>query len=145
VRIPPEYADLALVFSKKNATQLPPHRRGDCAIDLQVDAALPMSHVYPLSQPETDAMETYVSESLRQGYIRSSTSPASSSLFFVKKEGGLRTCIHYWGLNQINVRYSYTLPFIATAIESMQGVRFFTKLDLRSAYNLVCIQEGDEW
>jgi hypothetical protein len=27
----------------------------------------------------------------------------------------------------------------------MHGARFFTKLDLRSAYNLVCIREGDEW
>ena len=27
----------------------------------------------------------------------------------------------------------------------MHGARFFTKLDLRSAYNLVRIQEGDEW
>ena len=111
VRIPTEYADLALAFSKKKATQLPPHRRGDCAIDLLVDAALPRSHVYPLSQEATDAMETYVSESLRQGYIRSSTSPASSSFFFVKKkEEVLRLCIDYWDLNQITVRYSYPLP-----------------------------------
>ena len=27
----------------------------------------------------------------------------------------------------------------------MHGARFFTKLDLRSAYNLVSIREGDEW
>ena len=27
----------------------------------------------------------------------------------------------------------------------MHGVRFFTKLDLRSAYNLVRTREGDEW
>ena len=27
----------------------------------------------------------------------------------------------------------------------MHGARFFTKLDLRSAYNLVRIQKGDEW
>ena len=31
------------------------------------------------------------------------------------------------------------------AIEQHRGARFFTKLDLRSAYNLICIQEGDEW
>jgi hypothetical protein len=134
---------LALAFSKKKATQLPLHRQGDFAINFLVDAALPRSHVYPLSQAETAAMETYVSESLRQGYIRSSTSP--SSLFFVKKEGCLRPCIDYRGLNQITVRYSYLLPLIATAIESMHGARFFTKLDLRSAYNLVRVWGGDEW
>ncbi|CDQ83701.1 unnamed protein product [Oncorhynchus mykiss] len=91
-------------------------------------------------------METCVSKSLRQGYIRTSTSPASSSLFFVKmKDGGLRPCIDYRGINQITVRYSYPLPLIASAIESMEGARFFTKLDLRSAYNLVRIREGDQW
>ena len=71
VCIPPEYADLAIAFSKVKATKLPPYRPGrDCKIDLQVDAALPKSHVYPLSQEETLAMETYVTESLGQGYIR---------------------------------------------------------------------------
>uniref|UniRef100_A0A4W5P6M8 ribonuclease H n=1 Tax=Hucho hucho TaxID=62062 RepID=A0A4W5P6M8_9TELE len=91
-------------------------------------------------------METYVSESLGQGYIRPSTSPASWSLFFVKKkDGGLRPCIDYRGINQITVRYSYPLLLIASAIESIHGACFFTKLDLRSAYNLVRIREGDEW
>ena len=99
--------------------------------------------MYPLSQEETVAMETYVSESLGQGYIRPSTSPASSSLFFVKKkDGGLRPCIDYRGINQITVRYSFPLPLIASAIKSMH---FFTKLDFRSAYNLMLIREGDEW
>mgnify|MGYP003283946652 CR=1 FL=1 len=27
----------------------------------------------------------------------------------------------------------------------MHGAHFFTKLDLRSAYNLVLLREGDEW
>ena len=72
--------------------------------------------------------------------------PSSSSLFFVKKkEGGLCPCIDYRGLNQITMRSSYTLPLITTSIESIHGARFFTKLDLRSAYNLVRIRQGDEW
>ncbi|KAJ8012753.1 hypothetical protein DPEC_G00046150 [Dallia pectoralis] len=146
VRIPPEYSDLAVVFSKQLATKLPPHRPGDCAIDLQVGVVPPHSHVYPLSQAETETMETYISESLSQGIIRHSTSSASSSFFFVKKkDGGLRPCIDYRALNKITVRYRYPLPLISTVIESMHGARFFTKLDLRSAYNLVRIREGDEW
>ena len=104
VHIPPEYADLALTFSKKKVTQLPPHRWGDCAIDLLVDAALPRSHMYPLSQ---EAMETYVTEALGRGYIQPSTSPASSHLFFVKKkDGGLRPCIDYsidYSLNALTI------------------------------------------
>jgi hypothetical protein len=95
MRIPPEYANLTLAFSKKKATQLPPHRRGDSAIYLLVDAALPRSYVYPISQAETEAMETYISESLREGYIQSSTSTASSFFFVKKKEGGLCPCIDY--------------------------------------------------
>ena len=60
--------------------------------------------MYPLSQEETAAMETYVSESLGQGYIQPSISPVSSSFFFVKKkDGGLRPCIDYRGLNKITV------------------------------------------
>ena len=132
VRIPSEYAYLAIAFCKKRAIKLPPHRQVDCAINLQVNAALPKSHVYPLSQEETLAMETYVTESLGQGYIRPSTSPVSSNVFFVmNKEGGLRSCIDYRGLNSITVAFSYPLPLIAMAVESFHGARFFTKLDLR--------------
>ena len=49
--------------------------------------------MYPLSQAETVAMETYVSESLHQGYIRASISPASSFFFVKKKDEGLRRAL----------------------------------------------------
>ena len=34
---------------------------------------------------------------------------------------------------------------MSTALELAQGAQFLTKLDLRNAYNLVRIREGDEW
>ncbi len=91
-------------------------------------------------------MEEYIEEALKQGYIIPSTSPAASSFFFVaKKDGGLRPCIDYRKLNEITVKFRYPLPLVPTALEQLRGATIFTKLDLRSAYNLIRIREGDEW
>lgn len=91
-------------------------------------------------------MEEYVEEALQQQFIRPSSSPAASSFFFVaKKDGGLRPCIDYRHLNSQTVKFSYPLPLVPAALEQLRGVRIFTKLDLRSAYNLIRIRRGDEW
>ncbi|KAL0197572.1 hypothetical protein M9458_006112, partial [Cirrhinus mrigala] len=50
--VPAEYMAFQDVFSKQAATQLPPHRPWDCAIDLLPGAQLPKGWVYPLSIPE---------------------------------------------------------------------------------------------
>ncbi|KAL0159058.1 hypothetical protein M9458_047134, partial [Cirrhinus mrigala] len=134
------------MFSKQAATHLPPHRPWDCAIDLLPDAKLPKGKVYPLSIPERQAMEAYIEEALKQEFIRPSTSPAASSFFFVgKKDGGLRPCIDYRQLNSQIVQQPYPLPLVPATLEELRGARIFTKLDLGSAYNLICIQKGDEW
>ncbi|KAI2661123.1 Transposon Tf2-9 polyprotein [Labeo rohita] len=146
VQIPDIYTSYKDVFCPKRASQLPPHRPWDCAIDLIPDAPMPRGKIYPLSLPETKAMEEYIQEALSQGYIRPSTSPAASSFFFVaKKDGGLRPCIDYRTLNQGTIKFRYPLPLVPAALEQLRSARIFTKLDLRSAYNLVRIREGDEW
>ncbi|KAI2646638.1 Transposon Tf2-8 polyprotein [Labeo rohita] len=144
--IPAEYAVFQDVFSKQSATHLPPHRPWDCAIDLLPGAQLPKGKVYPLSIPEHQAMEEYISEALNQGFIRPSTSPAASSFFFVgKKDGGLRPCIDNRQLNSQILQQPYPLPLVPATLEELRGAQVFTKLDLRSAYNLVHIRAGDEW
>ncbi|KAK3522508.1 hypothetical protein QTP86_016797 [Hemibagrus guttatus] len=67
-------------------------------------------------------MEEYIEEALAVGHIRPSM-----------------------GINAVTVRYPYPLPLVPAALEQLRGASFFTKLDLRSAYNLVRICEGDEW
>ncbi|KAK3535143.1 hypothetical protein QTP70_004798 [Hemibagrus guttatus] len=72
--------------------------------------------------------------------------PGGGGVFLHGKERrGLRPCIDYWGLNAITVRYPYPLLLVPAALEQLRGARFFTKLDLRSMYNLIRIKEGDEW
>ncbi|KAL0166278.1 hypothetical protein M9458_038122, partial [Cirrhinus mrigala] len=133
-KVPAEYLAFQDVFSKQAATLLPPHRSWDCGIDLLPGAQLPKGRVYPLSIPECQTMEEYISEALAQGFIQPSTSPAASSFCFVgKKDGGLRPCIDYRQLNSQVIQQPYP------------SAQVFTKLDLWSPYNLVRICAGDEW
>uniref|UniRef100_A0A3Q2CFY6 CCHC-type domain-containing protein n=1 Tax=Cyprinodon variegatus TaxID=28743 RepID=A0A3Q2CFY6_CYPVA len=141
--VPPEYHDMAPVFSKVSATSLPPHRPYDCAIELLPGAPLPGSRLYSISKPERETMEKYINESLAAGIIRPSSSPLGAGFFFVgKKDGSLRPCIDYRGLNQITVKNKYPLPLLASAFEPVQGATVFTKLDLRNAYHLLRIRDG---
>ncbi len=145
-QLPAEYHELAEAFSKTKATQLPPHRTGDCAIDLQPGSQPLKGRIFPLSQPEAESMKSYIEEELAKGFLRPSTSPASARFFFVKKkDGGLHPCIDYRGLNDITIKFRYPLLLVPAALEQLREARYFTKLDLRSAYNLICIREGDEW
>ncbi|KAK3559100.1 hypothetical protein QTP86_004111 [Hemibagrus guttatus] len=144
--VPHIYEDFREVFSEERAACLPLHRAWDCAIDLLPNTSPSRGRVYPLSLPEAKAMEEYIEEALAVGHTRPSTSPAAPGFFFVgKKDGGLCPCIDYRGLDAITVRYPYPLSLVPAALEQLRGAKYFTKLDLRSAYNLVRIREGDEW
>ncbi|XP_054826969.1 uncharacterized protein LOC129324030 [Eublepharis macularius] len=130
--LPEEYVDLRDVFEEKGADQLPPHRPYDCTIDLIPGAPLPL--------------RDFLTTNLRRGFICPSTSPTSAPVLFVKKKNGeLRLCNDYRALNKISIRDRYPLPLIPDLLEQVKGAQIYTKLDLRGAYNLVRIREGDEW
>ncbi len=114
VDIPEYYSHFRDVFCPK-ATQLPPHRPWDCAIDLLPDESVPKGKIYPLSLPEQKAMEEYIEEALQQGYIRPSTSPAVSSFFFCGQEG--------W---RLAAAPKFIGPFTVTKILSPVAVRHQT-------------------
>ncbi len=144
VDIPEYYSQFRDIFCPKKATQLPPHWPWDCAIDLLPGESVPKGKIYPLSLPEQKAMEEYIEEALKQDSIRPSTSPADSGFFFLWPRR-TEACIDYRSLNNITVKFRYPLPLVPAALEHLRGATIFTKLDLRSAYNLIRILEGDEW
>ncbi|KAK3514313.1 hypothetical protein QTP70_013799 [Hemibagrus guttatus] len=122
--LPHQYTDFHMVFSEERAARLPRHQVWDCAIDLLPNASPPKGRIYPLSLPESKAMEEYIESSLAAGHIRPSTSPAAAGFFFVgKKDGGLRLCIDYRGLNAVTVRYPYLLPLMPAALEQLRGAQ----------------------
>lgn len=97
--------DLKPVLSKSRAVSLPPHRPYDCAIELLPGTFPPKGSLYSLSPSERDSMKKYISDSLAAEIIRPSSLPAGAGFFFEgKKDGSLRPCIDYRGLNEIMVK-----------------------------------------
>lgn len=76
--LPSQYQDLQEAFSKQCATRLPPQRSYDCTMDLLPGATPAKGKVFLLSQPETGAMQVYIQEELKKGFILSSMPPPPS-------------------------------------------------------------------
>jgi hypothetical protein len=66
-------------------------------------------------------------------------------LFVKKKDGSLRLCVDYRGLNKITKKNRYPLPLILGLLDWLRTEKIFTKLDLHGAYDLLRIRPGDEW
>lgn len=144
--IPEELRDYADVFSKSSAEQLPEHSTYDHTIPLEPGTKPPYGPIYSLSATELKALDEYLKENLAKGFIRPSSSPAGSPILFVKKsDGSLRLCVDYRGLNKITVKNRYPLPLIQENLDRLSNAKYFTKIDLRGAYNLIRIAAGEEW
>jgi hypothetical protein len=142
--LPKEYQDFADVFDKTNASHLPEHHPYDCPIDLFLNTSPPFGPIYGLSPAELETLRNYIEENLASGFIRHSQAPAGAPIFYVKKkDDSLRLVVDYRGLNKITIRNRYSVPLIPEMLERLQGAQYFTKIDLRGAYNLICIREGD--
>ena len=145
-KLPEQYAEFKDVFSKKGSENLPPHRQWDHEIVLESGTKVPFGPIYNLSEMELKVLKDYLDRNLENGFIRYSTSPAGAPILFVKKkDGSLRLCVDYRGLNAVSIKNRTPLPLISNTFDRLQGANYYTKLDLRDAYNLIRIREGDEW
>jgi hypothetical protein len=144
--IPAVYSEFVEFFSKAKAETLAPHRSIDHAIDLEPGFKLPYGRIYNLSEFELRMLKAYIETKLANGFIqRSSSSAAAPILFAKKKDGGLRLCVDYRALNTGTIKNRYPQPLISEMLDRLHGARIFTELDLRNAYHLMRIKEGDEY
>ncbi|KAI0991397.1 hypothetical protein K3495_g16790, partial [Podosphaera aphanis] len=119
-QLPPEYHDLAHVFSKRRANELPPHREYDHKINLDSEPELKQAPLYKMNQKELDTVHAYIEENLANGFIEPSDSPFNSPVLFVKKKNGdLRFCVDYRKLNAHTRKDRYPLPLIGETLAKM--------------------------
>ncbi len=130
----------------KEASTLPPHWDHDLKIELEEGKIPPFRPIYSLTSAEKEALRSYISDNLAKGFIHPSTSSAASPILFVKKSNGsLCLCVNYRGLNAITKQNHYPLPLVNELLNAVHGCHVFSKLDLKSTFNLLQIAPGDEW
>ena len=90
-------------------------------------------------------IDEYVENMLENGIIRPMPGSewVSNVVLVRKKDGTLRYCVDYRGLNAVTQKANYPLPRIDTCLESLGENRLFSSLDMRSSYWQVKVREED--
>ncbi|MBW0574513.1 hypothetical protein O181_114228, partial [Austropuccinia psidii MF-1] len=118
--VPPAYHQYLDVFSKVKTEKLPPHHA--CDHHIKLEGLLPP-----------------------KGFIRPSSSSTGAPVLFVKKKDGvLHLCVDYHKLNAVTRKNRYPVPPMNQLLTIFNGSAIFSKIDLRGAYNILRIKEGDE-
>nr|GEX31811.1 putative reverse transcriptase domain-containing protein [Tanacetum cinerariifolium] len=113
-------------------------------IDLIPGAAPVTRAPYRLAPSEMKELSEQLHEFSKKGFIRPSSSPWGAPVLFVKKkDGSFRMCIDYHELKKLTVKNHYPLPQLDDLFDQLQGSSVYSKIDLRSGYHQLRVQEQD--
>ena len=134
------------VFPDELPPGLPPLRGIEHRIDLIPGAPLPNKAPYRVNPEETKEIQRQVKHLIDHGHVRESLSPCAVPVILVpKRDGSFRMCSDCRPINAITVRYRYPIPRLDDMLDELCGATIFSKIDLKSGYYQIRIQEGDEW
>jgi len=90
-------------------------------------------------------IDEHVDEMLRNNIIEPKLGSEwiSDVVLVKKKDGSLRYCIDYRGLNAVTHKANYPLPRIDSCLDSLGGNTLFSCLDMRSSYWQVKVKDED--
>ena len=101
--------------------------------------------LYRYSPLEVQEIEKQVKAMLEQNLIEHSTSPYGAPVLLVKKpDKTWRFCVDYRALNAITIKNSHALPRIDDFLDSIQGAKFFSSMDLLQGFYQLPLQESDK-
>ena len=136
-----EYRD---AFPEELPPGLPPSREIDHKIELVAGAVPPSRPTFRMSATELAELKKQLEELIKSGFIRPSKSPFGAPILFVKKKDGtMRMCVDYRALNEITIKNKYPLPRVDELFDRLQGAQYFSKIDLRSGYHQIRIDDQD--
>lgn len=145
-RKPAPYCEVRDMFNKTLSNSLPPRRQYDHKFPLKPIAQTPFGPLHSMVREELIVLKENFNNNLEKGSIRASSSPAESSVLFVKKaESSLRLCVDYIGLNEIIIKNRYPLPLILETLDRLWKAHWDSELVLPQDYHQIRIARGNEW
>ena len=103
---------------------------------------LPYHRIPPSMYEE---VRKHLQEMLALDAIRVSQSPYASPVVLIRKPNGkIRFCIDFRKLNSRTKKDAYALSRISEMFDSLHGARWFSCLDIKSAYWQVEVEEADK-
>ena len=125
-------------------TQVPPAREVNHFIPLKEGMEPINVRPYRYAYFQKEEIENQVQEMLKQGIIRPSTSPFSSSVLLVKKkDGSWRFYTDYRALNAVTIKDCFPILTIEDMLDELHGATYFTKVDLRAGYHQIRVHSQD--
>jgi hypothetical protein len=138
--LPEEYWPWTLVFREDEIGKLPEHSKYDHEINLLPGTTAPFGPIYPLSEKELEALQDYLKPNLESGKVRRSNSSTGAAIIFVtKKDGSLRLCVDYRGLNKVTIKDRTPLALMTELRKRLAKATVFTLLYRKNGYNLIRI------
>ncbi len=106
-------------------------------LEINVSDSRPVQKNYiAVSRPLYGEVKAYIEDLLNKEFIKHSKSAWSSPVVCVrKKDGSLRLCVDYRGLNSKTIKDRHPLPRIQETLDNLGGSQWFTVLDQGKAYH----------
>ena len=114
-------------------------------LDINLEDKKPVQKNYvSVPRPLYTEVKSYIEDLLNKEFITPSTSAWSSPVVCVrKKDGSLRLCVDYRGLNGKTIKDRHPLPRIQETLDNLGGKQWFTVLDQGKAYHQGFINPRD--
>ena len=106
----------------------------------------PTAQIYRSILPrDLHKVKSHIQDILAKGVVTPSHSPYAAPVVVVrKKDGSIRLCVDYRGLNSKTVKDAYPLPRIEESFNALAGSKYFTTLDLASGYHQIAMDPKDQ-
>ena len=119
-----------------------PHKNAPY-LEIKTNGRLPQYRPRRLGPQALRLTKEHFNDLLRRKRISESTAACSSPLHMIPKGNTYRWVGDYRSINSISEKCNYALPYISDATAQMAGMKIFSKLDLKAAFEHLPIHPRD--